>query len=132
MFVWKIAPALATGNTVVIKSAETTPLSALKVCEYIAQAGFPPGTVNLVSGFGKTVGSAIANHMDIDKLAFTGSTATGRFILKASAMSNLKKVTLELGGKGPVRHTLSWTLLRLLFSEDTELIVRILYFPTQT
>lgn len=104
MFVWKIAPALATGNMVVIKSAETTPLSALKVCEFIRQAGFPPGTVNLVSGFGKTVGSAIAHHMDIDKLAFTGSTATGRTILKASASSNLKKVTLELGGKSPVRH----------------------------
>ena len=102
MFIWKIAPALATGNTVVIKSAETTPLSALKVCEYIQEAGFPPGTVNLVSGFGKTVGAAIANHMDIDKLAFTGSTATGRGILKAAASSNLKKVTLELGGKSPV------------------------------
>ncbi|KAK6000575.1 hypothetical protein QM012_003300 [Aureobasidium pullulans] len=101
MFVWKIAPALATGNTVVIKSAEATPLSALKVCELIQEAGFPAGAVNLVSGYGKTVGSAIAHHMDVDKLAFTGSTATGRAVLKASAMSNLKKVTLELGGKSP-------------------------------
>ena len=103
MFIWKIAPALATGNTIVIKSAETTPLSALKMCELIKEAGFPPGTVNLVSGYGKTVGAAMANHMDIDKLAFTGSTATGRTILKAAASSNLKKVTLELGGKSPVR-----------------------------
>ena len=102
MFIWKIAPALATGNTVVIKSAEATPLSALKICELIKEAGFPAGTVNLVSGYGKTVGNAIASHMDVDKVAFTGSTATGRAILKASAASNLKKVTLELGGKSPV------------------------------
>ncbi|OJJ68150.1 hypothetical protein ASPBRDRAFT_77877 [Aspergillus brasiliensis CBS 101740] len=101
MFIWKIAPALITGNTVVIKSAEATPLSALKICELIAKAGFPPGTINLISGYGKTVGSAIAHHMDVDKVAFTGSTATGRAILKASASSNLKKVTLELGGKSP-------------------------------
>ena len=101
MFIWKIAPALACGNTIVIKSAEATPLSALKACEYIQQAGFPQGVVNLISGYGKTVGNAIAHHMDIDKLAFTGSTATGRAILKASASSNLKKVTLELGGKSP-------------------------------
>ena len=101
MFIWKIAPALACGNTIVIKSAEATPLSALKACEYIQRAGFPNGVVNLVSGYGKTVGNAIAHHMSIDKLAFTGSTATGRAILKASASSNLKKVTLELGGKSP-------------------------------
>ncbi|EYE99018.1 aldehyde dehydrogenase family protein [Aspergillus ruber CBS 135680] len=101
MFIWKIAPALATGNTVVIKSAEATPLSALKACELISKAGFPPGTLNLVSGYGKTVGSAIAHHMDVDKVAFTGSTTTGRAILRASAASNLKKVTLELGGKSP-------------------------------
>jgi aldehyde dehydrogenase (NAD+) len=102
MFVWKIAPALVTGNTIVIKSSETTPLSALKMCEYIKSAGFPAGTVNLISGYGKTVGAAIANHMGIQKVAFTGSTATGRTILKAAANSNLKKVTLELGGKSPV------------------------------
>ncbi|KAF2730298.1 aldehyde dehydrogenase [Polyplosphaeria fusca] len=101
MFIWKIAPALATGNTVVIKSAEATPLGALKCCELIKEAGFPPGVINLVSGFGNTVGNAITNHMDVDKVAFTGSTATGRRILQASASSNLKKVTLELGGKGP-------------------------------
>ncbi|KAF7558114.1 hypothetical protein G7Z17_g88 [Cylindrodendrum hubeiense] len=101
MFSWKIAPALVTGNTVVMKSAEATPLSALKMCELIKEAGFPAGVLNHVPGFGKTVGSAIANHMDIDKVAFTGSTTTGRTILKASATSNLKKVTLELGGKSP-------------------------------
>lgn len=103
MFIWKIAPALVTGNTVVIKSAEATPLSALKICELIKEAGFPAGVINHVPGFGKTVGNAIASHMGVDKVAFTGSTNTGRAILKASAASNLKKVTLELGGKSPVR-----------------------------
>lgn len=107
MFTWKISPAFATGNTVVIKAAEATPLSALKMCELIQEAGFPAGTINLVNGFGKTVGNAIANHMDVDKVAFTGSTATGRNILKSSAASNLKKVTLELGGKGPVCTSMS-------------------------
>lgn len=101
MFIWKISPALATGNTVVIKSAETTPLTALYMANLVKEAGFPPGTMNLVSGYGKTVGDAIAHHMDVDKVAFTGSTATGRAILRASAASNLKKVTLELGGKSP-------------------------------
>lgn len=98
---WKISPAFATGNTVVIKSAETTPLNALYMCELIKQAGFPAGSINLVSGFGKTVGAAIASHMNIDKVAFTGSTVTGRAVLRAAANSNLKKVTLELGGKSP-------------------------------
>lgn len=106
MFTWKIAPAVATGNCVVIKSAEATPLNALKMCEFIKEAGFPPGTINLISGYGKTAGAAIANHMDVNKVAFTGSTVTGRNILKAAANSNLKKVTLELGGKSPVRQTL--------------------------
>lgn len=101
MFTWKIAPAFATGNTVVIKSAESTPLNALKMCELIQKAGFPAGSINLISGYGKTAGAAIAQHMDIDKVAFTGSTVTGRAILRASANSNLKKVTLELGGKSP-------------------------------
>jgi aldehyde dehydrogenase (NAD+) len=101
MFTWKIAPAYATGNTVVIKSAETTPLSALKMSKLIQKAGFPPGSINTISGYGKTAGAAIAQHMDVDKVAFTGSTATGRAILRAAANSNLKKVTLELGGKSP-------------------------------
>ncbi|CAK4033512.1 Aldehyde dehydrogenase [Lecanosticta acicola] len=101
MFTWKIAPAFATGNAVVIKAAETTPLNALKMCELISKAGFPAGSINLVNGYGKTVGAAIAQHMDVDKVAFTGSTVTGRAILIAAAKSNLKKVTLELGGKSP-------------------------------
>lgn len=101
MWSWKIGPALATGNTVVIKSAEQTPLSALVITQFVEQAGFPPGVYNLISGFGKTAGAAIASHMDIDKVAFTGSTPVGRQIMKAAAASNLKKVTLELGGKSP-------------------------------
>ena len=102
MFTWKIAPAFATGNTVVIKSAEATPLSALKMCELIKEAGFPAGTINHIPGYGKNAGAAIDSHVDVDKVAFTGSTVTGRNILKAAASSNLKKVTLELGGKSPV------------------------------
>lgn len=101
MLAWKIGPALATGNAVVMKSAEQTPLSALVFAQYIKQAGFPPGVFNLISGFGKVAGAAISEHMDIDKVAFTGSTVIGRTIMKAAAASNLKKVTLELGGKSP-------------------------------
>lgn len=101
MWSWKIAPAVATGNTVVIKSAEQTPLSALYASQLIKEAGFPPGVVNTISGFGKVAGAAISSHMDVDKVAFTGSTFVGRQIMKAAASSNLKKVTLELGGKSP-------------------------------
>ncbi|ANB13465.1 aldehyde dehydrogenase (NADP(+)) ALD4 [Sugiyamaella lignohabitans] len=97
---WKLGPALATGNTVVLKSAESTPLSALYLANLVKEVGFPPGVVNIISGFGKT-GAYIASHMRIKKVAFTGSTATGRFVMKAAATSNLKKVTLELGGKSP-------------------------------
>lgn len=101
MFAWKIAPAVACGNTVVLKTAEQTPLSALYAAQLIAKAGFPKGVINIISGFGKTAGAAIASHMRIDKVAFTGSTVVGRQILKAAANSNLKKTTLELGGKSP-------------------------------
>jgi aldehyde dehydrogenase (NAD+) len=101
MQAWKLAPALATGNTVVMKPAEQTPLSALRVGELIVEAGFPEGVVNLLTGFGHTAGAAIARHMDVDKVAFTGSTEIGRLILEAAAKSNLKRVTLELGGKSP-------------------------------
>ena len=101
MFTWKIAPAFACGNTVVIKSAEATPLSAQYMCELIRQAEFPAGSINHIPGYGKNAGAAIANHIDVDKVAFTGSTVTGRAILKAAASSNLKKFTLELGGKSP-------------------------------
>ncbi|WP_427162506.1 aldehyde dehydrogenase family protein [Aliinostoc sp. HNIBRCY26] len=101
MQAWKLAPALATGNTVVLKTAEQTPLSALRVGELIVEAGFPPGVVNILSGYGPTAGAAIAHHMDVDKVAFTGSTQVGHLIMEAAAKSNLKRVTLELGGKSP-------------------------------
>ena len=101
MQAWKLAPALACGNTVVMKTAEQTPLSALRVGELIVEAGFPEGVVNILPGYGPTAGAAIAGHMDIDKVAFTGSTEVGHLIMKAAAESNLKRVTLELGGKSP-------------------------------
>jgi aldehyde dehydrogenase (NAD+) len=101
MQAWKLAPALATGNTVVMKPAEQTPLSALRIGELIVEAGFPEGVVNLLPGFGPTAGAAIASHMDVDKVAFTGSTEVGHLIMEAAAKSNLKRVSLELGGKSP-------------------------------
>lgn len=101
MLAWKVGPALATGNTIVLKSAEQTPLSALVFAQLVKEAGFPAGVVNVISGFGKVAGAAISAHMDIDKVAFTGSTLVGRTVMKAAASSNLKKVTLELGGKSP-------------------------------
>jgi acyl-CoA reductase-like NAD-dependent aldehyde dehydrogenase len=97
---WKLAPALATGNTVVIKPAEQTPLTAIRLVELAAEAGFPAGVVNLVTGDGST-GQALVDHPKVDKVSFTGSTAVGRSIVAGSAASNLKKVTLELGGKAP-------------------------------
>jgi phenylacetaldehyde dehydrogenase len=100
MAAWKIAPALACGNTVVLKPAEQTPLSAIRLGELLLEAGVPAGVVNIVTGFGETAGAAIAAHPGIDKVAFTGSTATGKLILEAS-LGNLKRVTLELGGKSP-------------------------------
>src|SRR5260221_9379785 len=99
MLAWKIAPALAAGNTVVLKPAETTPLTALRVGELINEAGFPPGVVNILPGYGPTAGAAIARHMDVDKVAFTGSTEVGHLIMRAAADSNLKRINLELGGK---------------------------------
>ena len=101
MQAWKLAPALATGNTVVLKPAEQTPLTALRVGELILEAGFPPGVVNILPGYGPTAGAALARHMDVDKVAFTGSTEVGHLIMEASAKTNLKRVTLELGGKSP-------------------------------
>ncbi|KAH3902739.1 probable Aldehyde dehydrogenase 5, mitochondrial [Saccharomycodes ludwigii] len=100
MWSWKIGPALATGNTVVLKPAEATPLSALYVSQLVKEAGIPKGVVNIVPGFGKIVGEKIATHQDVKKIAFTGSTATGRHIMKTAA-DTIKKVTLELGGKSP-------------------------------
>ena len=101
MQAWKLAPALATGNTVILKPASNTPLTALRVGELIIEAGFPPGVVNILPGEGSTIGMAIARHRDIDKVAFTGSTEVGQIIMAAAAQSNLKRVTLELGGKSP-------------------------------
>lgn len=101
MQAWKLGPALATGNVVVMKPAEQTPLTALYVASLIAEAGFPPGVVNLVPGYGPTAGMAIAEHMEVDKIAFTGSTEVGHLIQQASGRSNLKNTTLELGGKSP-------------------------------
>ena len=100
MAVWKIAPALACGNTVILKPAEQTPLTALRLGEILAETGLPPGVVNIVTGFGETAGAAISAHPGVDKVSFTGSTATGKLILGAS-VGNLKRVTLELGGKSP-------------------------------
>lgn len=100
MAIWKLGPALATGCTVVLKPAEQTPLSALRLGELIEEAGFPPGVVNIVTGYGETAGAALAAHPDVDKVAFTGSTEVGKLIVQAAA-GNLKKVSLELGGKSP-------------------------------
>uniref|UniRef100_H3AUS8 aldehyde dehydrogenase (NAD(+)) n=1 Tax=Latimeria chalumnae TaxID=7897 RepID=H3AUS8_LATCH len=101
MQAWKLGPALATGNVIVMKVAEQTPLTALYVANLIKEAGFPPGVVNIIPGFGPTAGAAIASHMDVDKVAFTGSTEVGHLIQKAAGGSNLKRITLELGGKSP-------------------------------
>jgi len=100
MAAWKLGPALATGNCVVLKPAEQTPLSALRLGELILEAGLPEGVVNIVTGYGETAGAALAGHDKVDKVAFTGSTEVGKIIVRAAA-GNLKKVTLELGGKSP-------------------------------
>ncbi|HTB42896.1 MAG TPA: aldehyde dehydrogenase family protein [Acetobacteraceae bacterium] len=100
MAAWKIAPALAAGCTIVLKAAEQTPLTALRLGEIIHEAGVPPGVVNILTGFGETAGAALAAHPDVDKVAFTGSTEVGKLIVQAAA-GNLKKVSLELGGKSP-------------------------------
>jgi aldehyde dehydrogenase (NAD+) len=124
MWSWKIGPAVAAGNTVVLKTAEQTPLSALYAAKLIKEAGFPAGVINVISGFGRTAGAAISSHMDIDKVAFTGSTLVGRTILQAAAKSNLKKVTLELGGKSPnivfddadIDNAISWANFGIFFN----------------
>ena len=124
MWAWKIGPAIACGNTVVLKTAEQTPLSGLFAAQGVKEAGFPPGVINIISGFGKIAGAAIASHMDVDKVAFTGSTVVGRTIMKAAAGSNLKKVTLELGGKSPnivfddadIDNAISWVNFGIYFN----------------
>src|ERR1700680_3650991 len=100
MAAWKLGPALATGCTVVLKPAEQTPLSALRLGDLVMEAGFPEGVVNIVPGYGETAGAALAAHPDVDKIAFIGSTEVGKLIVHAAA-GNLKKVSLELGGKSP-------------------------------
>jgi phenylacetaldehyde dehydrogenase len=100
MAAWKLGPALAVGCTVVLKPAEQTPLTALRLAELVQEAGFPDGVVNVVTGFGETAGAALSSHPDVDKVAFTGSTEVGKLILHA-ASGNLKRVSLELGGKSP-------------------------------
>ncbi|KAF2454307.1 aldehyde dehydrogenase-like protein [Lineolata rhizophorae] len=101
MAAWKLGPALACGNTVVLKSAEQTPLSILFFANLIKEAGFPPGVVNILNGYGRKAGAAMAQHLDIDKIAFTGSTATGKEIMKMASI-NMKNITLETGGKSPL------------------------------
>lgn len=100
MAIWKIAPALATGCTIILKPAEQTPLTALRLAELALEAGIPAGVFNVVTGYGDPVGAALARHPDVDKIAFTGSTATGKQIVR-DATGNLKRVSLELGGKSP-------------------------------
>jgi aldehyde dehydrogenase (NAD+) len=102
MAAWKLAPALACGCVVVLKPAEQTPLTALRLAELIKKAGYPNGVVNVLPGFGPTAGAALASHQDVDKVAFTGSTEVGKIIMELAAKSNLKRVSLELGGKSPL------------------------------
>ncbi|THH17943.1 hypothetical protein EW146_g2947 [Bondarzewia mesenterica] len=124
MWAWKVAPALAVGCTVVMKPSEITPLTALKLSELVVEAGFPPGVINTIPSVGSVGGAAMAAHMDIDKVAFTGSTITGRKIMEAAAKSNLKKVSLELGGKSPqlifesadLDQAANWAALGILFN----------------
>jgi aldehyde dehydrogenase (NAD+) len=101
MLAWKWGPALATGCTIVMKPAEQTPLTALRVAALAQEVGFPDGVINIVPGYGPTAGAAISGHMDVDKVAFTGEYTTGQLIMEAAAKSNLKRITLELGGKSP-------------------------------
>jgi gamma-glutamyl-gamma-aminobutyraldehyde dehydrogenase/4-guanidinobutyraldehyde dehydrogenase/NAD-dependent aldehyde dehydrogenase len=101
MAAWKFAPALAAGNSIVLKPAEQSPLSALRVAELAIEAGIPPGVFNVVPGFGETAGQALGRHMDVDALAFTGSTEVGKLFLRYSGESNMKTVSLECGGKTP-------------------------------
>ncbi|TVU00512.1 hypothetical protein EJB05_16154 [Eragrostis curvula] len=123
MFFFKVSPALAAGCTVVVKPAEQTPLSALFYAHLAKEAGVPDGVLNVVPGFGPTAGAAVASHMDIDKISFTGSTEVGRLVMEAAAKSNLKSVSLELGGKSPV----------IVFDDaDVDMAVNLVNFATYT
>jgi acyl-CoA reductase-like NAD-dependent aldehyde dehydrogenase len=101
MAAWKIAPVLAAGNSLVLKPSEKSPFSALRAAQLAVEAGIPPGVFNVIPGFGHTAGKALALHQDVDAIAFTGSTATGRQVMQYAAQSNLKRVSLECGGKSP-------------------------------
>ncbi|EIM88564.1 NAD-aldehyde dehydrogenase [Stereum hirsutum FP-91666 SS1] len=124
MWAWKVAPALAVGCTIVMKPSELTPLTALKLSELVVEAGFPPGVINTIPSFGSVGGQALAEHHDVDKVAFTGSTVTGRRIMEAAAKSNIKKVSLELGGKSPhlifesadLDQAANWACLGILYN----------------
>ncbi|KAJ5454895.1 aldehyde dehydrogenase (NAD+) [Penicillium daleae] len=124
MAAWKLGPALACGNTSVLKPAEQTPLSILYLATLIKEAGFPPGVVNILNGHGRTTGDAIATHVDVDKVAFTGSTATGRQIMRSAAL-NLKNITLETGGKSPLlvfndadlKSAVAWAHTGIMFNQ---------------
>ncbi|KDR83839.1 hypothetical protein GALMADRAFT_236251 [Galerina marginata CBS 339.88] len=128
MWAWKVAPALAVGCTIVMKPSELTPLTALKLSELVKEAGFPPGVVNTVPSLGPVGGAALAAHLDVDKVAFTGSTITGRKIMEAAAKSNLKKVSLELGGKSPhlifesadLEQAASWAALGICYNSGQD------------
>ncbi|KZV75147.1 NAD-aldehyde dehydrogenase [Peniophora sp. CONT] len=124
MWAWKVAPALAVGCTIVMKPSEVTPLTALKLSELVVEAGFPPGVINTIPSLGSVGGAALAAHKDVDKVAFTGSTITGRRIMEAAARSNLKKVSLELGGKSPnivfesadLEQAANWAAMGILYN----------------
>ena len=128
MLGWKVAPALAAGNCVILKPAEQTPLTALRFAQLAVEAGVPPGVFAVVNGLGPEVGDAITGHLGIDKVAFTGSTAIGRRVMERAAKSNMKKVTLELGGKSPVLvfddadldQTVNWVALGILFNQGQD------------
>ncbi|KAL8292854.1 hypothetical protein RQP46_000548 [Phenoliferia psychrophenolica] len=128
MWCWKTGPALAAGCTIVMKPSELTPLTALALCDLIVEAGFPAGVVNTLPGTGPVAGAAISSHMDINKVAFTGSVVTGRRIMAAAANSNLKKVTLELGGKSPsiifgssdLEQAAAWTAMGIYYNSGQD------------
>jgi aldehyde dehydrogenase (NAD+) len=124
MAAWKLGPALATGNTVVLKAAEQTPLSILYLANLIKEAGYPPGVVNILNGHGRIAGAAMAQHLGVDKVAFTGSTATGKEIMKMAAV-NMKDITLETGGKSPLlvfddadlEQAVKWAHIGIMFNQ---------------
>ncbi|KAG6860546.1 hypothetical protein C0995_009940 [Termitomyces sp. Mi166 len=130
LLTWKIGPALATGNSIVLKSSEFTPLTAIRMAQLVQEAGFPPGAMNVLTGYGSVAGAAISEHPDIDKVAFTGSTLVGRKVMEAASKSNLKQVSLELGGKSPniifddadLEQAVNWAAHGILFTERAKAI----------